>query len=406
MHARVILTLAAYYAVACALGFGAASLLVSRLSRAWRAAGAAHWTERARLAYGPGYAVLLLAALLPVPVALVGGAGVEMFEPRLHAYSLHFWPAALLVLAGVMTVRYRWLRELWGPRVTLKSWLAGCLVVLVALVPHLLVWGVLLFLMPDTAGLQAVLIMAAGVLAVLFFAAGGGILLLRMLTIVKASPPELTQMVNELAREMKVPGRVRVFEIQWAQVNAVASLRYRAVGFSRPLLEALSPQEVRAVAAHELGHLLEPEWVRAIRLLHMLAYLATLPIMKFGGPAGPLAGWTMVLALLFGYQRFSHRMEARADRLENKAIAHHETYMRSMVKLHEANLTPAVMPGTQTHPNLYDRLLAEGIQPEFPRPLAPSREKPIFAMVATVVLSVVLMFLIAIAAGCAARFGL
>ncbi len=398
--------MAVYYIVAYALGFWAATGLVTRLARGWRQAAAAHWTERARLGFGPGYAVLLLAGLLPVVVGAVGAIGVEIFEPRLKASSLNFLVPSVLVLAGVMTVRYRWLRELWGSRVTLRTWSAGCLVVLLALMPHLVVWAVLLFTLPQTPNARSALMLAGGVLAVLFFALGGGIRVLRIMGVMRLAGPELTRMVNQLAEQMKLRGPVKVFEIEWAQVNAVAWVRYWAVGLSRSLLEVMSPDETRAVAAHELGHLLEPEWVRWVRTLHMFAYLATLPVIKFGGGTGLLAGYGMIVVILLAYQRFSRRMEARADCLENEAIAHTETYMRSMVKLHEANLAPAVMPGTQTHPDLYDRLLAAGIQPDFAKPLAPSRSKPLLAALVTAVISAGLMFATVILAGVAARFGL
>jgi hypothetical protein len=71
-----------------------------------------------------------------------------------------------------------------------------------------------------------------------------------------------------------------------------------------------------------------------------------------------------------------------------------------MVKLHESNLVPAVMPGKQTHPHLYDRLLAAGVQPDFPRPPAPDRTRPLLATIATAVVAAVAFFALVIVAGC------
>jgi len=184
-------------------------------------------------------------------------------------------------------------------------------------------------------------------------------------------------MVQQLAVQMNVRGPVKVFVLEWAQVNAVAWQVYRAIGFSRALIEVMDEQEVRAVAAHELAHLLEPAWVRRIRIAYMFAYLPIVLLIKYGGLwAIPIGGF-LFFAVALGYIRFTHHYEKRADHLENQAIGDPNAYMRSMIKLHQANVHPAVMPGKQTHPHLYDRLLAAGIQPDFPRPLPPSRKLPL-----------------------------
>ena len=77
--------------------------------------------------------------------------------------------------------------------------------------------------------------------------------------------------------------------------------------------------------------------------------------------------------------------------------------MRSPIKLHESNMTPAVMPGSQTHPHLYDRLLAGGIEPDFPHPQAPSRAKPLLAVSLAIILNLVLLFGMLVMAGLALR---
>ncbi len=398
MNAQLILTLILYIAATYGLAFAAAILLVEVLGRPWRRAASAHWTERARLAFAPGFAVLLLAVSLPPPVALLGNVGLGMLNPRLEGRPLVFWLGILASFTGVLTVRYRWLRGLWGARVTVRSWLAGFLVIALALIPHLLVWGLLLFLLPETPNARGAVILGGGILAIAFFAWGGGVLLLRLLGVVRQAPPSVTKMVEGLAQKMKVPGPTKVLQVEWAQVNAIAWKGGRAVGFSRPLLELMTQEEVRAVAAHELAHLVEPRRVRAIRVVHMFAYLPTVLLIRYGGASGLLAGGLLFFAIMLGYVRFSRRQEQRADSLEREAIAEADAYMRSMSKLHEANLIPAVMPGTPTHPHLYDRLLAGGIQPEYPRPMAPSRTKPLLAVLVTVIVEVVLMFTMVTAA--------
>ena len=400
METHLILILVLLNAAVYALGLGVGTVLVNVLSRPWRRAAGAHWTERARLAWVPGTAVVWLAMTLPPVAALMAGVGLAVFRPRNSFGMLTFWTPWLSALLGVLTVRYRWLRELWGARVTVRSWLASCLVLVLLFLPHFLVLLALLILLPDTPTWQATALIAAGFVALAFIAFGGGILLLRLLRVVKPAPPHVATMVEQLARDMQVRGRVRVYELEWAQVNAVAWITHRAVGFSRPLLEIMSADELRAIAAHEIAHLLEPAWVRIVRVLHMFAYLGAAPLIKYGGTTGSFVGWLLIVVLTLGYQRFRRRMEVRADQLESQAVADANAYMRSMIKLHEANMLPAVMPGAQSHPHLYDRLLAGGIQPDFPRPTAPSRTKPLLSALVATIATLVVMFMLVVSAMC------
>lgn len=403
MDPLFILTWVLLNAAAYGMAFGAGTALVKWLGRPWRRAAGAHWTERARLAYAPGAALIWLVVGLPPIAVIMAGVGLKVFYPRDPAEMPGFWISWLAAIAGVMTARFRWLRELWGPRVTGRSWLAGCLVLMLLFLPHLLIMLLLIVLLPDPPNVWTALVIGAGLLAMAFFAFGGGVLLLRLIRVMRPAPAHVTAMVEQLALEMKVPGRVSVFELEWVQVNAVAWETYRAVGFSRALLEVMTQQEVRAIAAHELAHLIEPAWVRTVRVVHMFAYLAAAPVMKYGGSGGIFLGWLLVIAIALGFKRFTRRMEVRADRLESQALADTNAYEHSLIKLHEANLAPAVMPGSQTHPHLYDRLLAGGIQPDFPRPKAPPRLKPFLAALAVTLATAGVMFLLVVAAMCAQR---
>ena len=64
-------------------------------------------------------------------------------------------------------------------------------------------------------------------------------------------------------------------------------------------------------------------------------------------------------------------MEKRADLTAKSNQLEAGTYARALLRLHEDNLIPAVLRrGQATHPHLYDRLLATGTTPDFPRPAA------------------------------------
>jgi hypothetical protein len=96
-------------------------------------------------------------------------------------------------------------------------------------------------------------------------------------------------------------------------------------------------------------------------------------------------------------------MEIRADHAESEALADPQLYMRSMLRLHQVNAAPAVMPGQQTHPHVYDRLLAGGVQPDFPRPKAPSRARPLLAAIGTAFATLIAAFLLLVILNLAQR---
>jgi hypothetical protein len=56
--------------------------------------------------------------------------------------------------------------------------------------------------------------------------------------------------------------------------------------------------------------------------------------------------------------------------------------------MYEGNLVPAVLRGRRlTHPHLYDRLVAAGLAPAYPRPAPPSETRAALAAVASVVVA-------------------
>ena len=65
-------------------------------------------------------------------------------------------------------------------------------------------------------------------------------------------------------------------------------------------------------------------------------------------------------------------MDRRADSEAILRQTDEGNYARALEKLYRINLIPAVMPARgQIHPHLYDRMLAAGVTPDFPRPKPP-----------------------------------
>lgn len=113
------------------------------------------------------------------------------------------------------------------------------------------------FLIGGTGGMMIALVIAAGMN--LFSYWNSDKMVLRMhhaVEVSEANAPEYYGIVRDLAANANLP-MPKVYLIQNAQPNAFATGRNpqnAAVAASTGLLQALSPQEVAAVMAHELAH--------------------------------------------------------------------------------------------------------------------------------------------------------
>jgi hypothetical protein len=80
-------------------------------------------------------------------------------------------------------------------------------------------------------------------------------------------------------------------------------------------------------------------------------------------------------------------MEFRADRMAKAEESDAGIFAAALERIYAYNLVPAVLRGwSQTHPNLYDRLLSLGFTPPYPRPAAPARRPIMLAAAAAMVL--------------------
>jgi hypothetical protein len=72
-------------------------------------------------------------------------------------------------------------------------------------------------------------------------------------------------------------------------------------------------------------------------------------------------------------------------------------YAQALERLYEINQTPAVMPrrATKIHPDLYDRMIAAGVTPDYPKP-APAKGLfwTTYLMLFSLFLSPVMLFII------------
>jgi hypothetical protein len=137
----------------------------------------------------------------------------------------------------------------------------------------------------------------------------------------------------------------------------------------------LSDRELAAVAAHEIGHLGESRavtFVRVLRVLIIVPLVLLIPLVAGGGWMGSVYVLGPMILIQYVFAAFSRRMEARAD-----AVAHMCTdegvYAATLEAIHRVNLIPVVLNRGASHPDLYDRMVAAGVTPAYPRPAKPSR---------------------------------
>jgi Zn-dependent protease with chaperone function len=221
---------------------------------------------------------------------------------------------------------------------------------------------------------------APALLVSAFGAAYGGLLASVLLRALRPAGAAASAIAREVAaREgtslrfvLRLPTRGARF------ANAAAIPWARAMVVSDRLVELLTPDELRAVLAHEAGHLSEPPRVVAARLgsaAFLLFALTTGPRIAEALGVHPLVAGGAAVALGLGVlgalRRVARGMEERAD-AHASVIVGAAPLAEALRKLHADGQMPLVTGSRRVHPDLYDRLTALGVDPG-PRPAPPPR---------------------------------
>lgn len=365
-----------------ALGLSLGLSLLSVLSvtpRALRADPEMPWPERARLAMPVRLVAVQLAVILPMLGALLGW----VFAGPLGALS----PAAMAALGAlcaalpVWTVRGLIERAVRDPVVAAWRSVRGQLVWQLLLFPHFWVALGLAAAMPasQSEGLPAPTLAALTLGMALFVAGamGGGLRLAAALRLVRPDP----RLDSALARAAQGAGLAEVprgYVVGVGVANAFAFPWLGAVGVTAPAMALLSDDELVAVCAHELAHLHESRAVRALRLLTIVLLATPLvtvrPVLAAYGVLAFDALLVGCVLMLVVTRRTMRAMEERADRAAHGQQVSPGDYARALEALYRGNLMPVVMSGRRkVHPDLYDRMVAAGVTPPYPRPEAPKR---------------------------------
>jgi hypothetical protein len=207
-------------------------------------------------------------------------------------------------------------------------------------------------------------------------ACGGGIWLSKAFGWMRMADSATCEIVKRLAnaRAQRPP---ELLQVDSPDANAVAVAGGRYVLLVGLMTSLLSLSELETILSHELAHTREGWVFVAGRILGSMSMLPWMLIRPLAADIGIIAPMVLALGTL-GLLRFNRwlslRFEHRADSSAIEAPESSAIYAGALLILHEFNLTPATLEKrTSTHPDLYDRMIAAGIGPEFPRPSPAAR---------------------------------
>lgn len=363
-----------YLPVVALLSWAFSAAAAGLMLRPLRKLGDAHWTERARLAF-PARAVAMTCVFVSpgvaAPLQLLYSGPVSRIPPVLMAV-LSVLCGALPALLVALAVE----RHITGRKVSPRTWTRSVLSLWLVVIPNAgiaLLSGILL---PGEVGWAAglgLLLTAAAMTAANF---GAGLWVARRLGLARPASSRLQRLVEEVATAAGIAPRA-VYDLSWGAANALAFPLTRTLVFTERAVELLGDDELRGVTAHEFAHLAEPRGARVTRLgasYSLLLLAAAKPLISTYGLTAYVVLALIYFAVIALVTRLFHRLEVRADAA---ALLHQQetgSYARALEQIHTANLIPGVLRGRgQVHPHLYDRLLAAGVQPDYPRPQPPPR---------------------------------
>jgi len=347
----------------------------------FRRAHSEHWTERARKLYPARLASISGVWLVPIDLVLAQ----RLLWP---GQTPHWLLCAFAGWLGAMSGTYFFDREVF-PSIPPRDWLREAITGWALRFAWLFFFFGIMAIMPKQVSWHTWLLGTILIGAFAVWSLGGLIWCCKKIRLLQPPPDRLSQIVAVVSARMNVPVH-GVWMLRSSAAQALALTYTGDLLITKRLLDICQDNEIAAICAHELGHLCESKFARAGRLLGGFIYLPWAFIRPLRHTVGDLAFLILLAAswaCLMFTRRHSRRLETRADAMARDQEQDPGTYARALSRIYEANLMPAVMPKKRrrTHPNLYDRLVAVGFQPEYPRP-EPAKSTSYAAMVYSIAL--------------------
>jgi len=331
----------------------------------WRRTVGRHWTERARLSYPVGNSARLNTWMIAANLSL---SSYILFP------QVNFFIVAISGFLGSLLARYFLSREIYQD-LKFKLWFHLAISWQLLFFPSFYLLLITAFILPDHFVPLTWIIagIVLGIMVANYF--GLRLAMLRWFRILHPAPDHLNALVMEVSQKMGIPVR-RIWILSSYVGNAVAYPQFRELIFTDKLLAILSDNEIKAVCAHELAHLTESGIVLMIRGTMLFMFYPLIffrPLASLGDMGSDIFTFLLlgILLLSFVGTRVARRMEKRADKIAVENQADQAVYARALERLYQSSQIPAVMSSlsNKVHPNLYDRMLAAGVTPDYPKPL-------------------------------------
>jgi Zn-dependent protease with chaperone function len=340
--------------------------LLSPLRAAVRAHGAAlHWTERNRLGWNARRwsGLLAVAAALSVGLhAFVFTGPLGLAAPAWRGVFLATW-ALFCGLVGALQVSAEAL-PVAVPLRTRAASLAGVLGLRLAGLGACLLAG--LVWVPSRPW-TALLALGLATASVAWLARGGTVRLLRAVGLVHSASPRLVDAVRRAAVETRSALPEIAVLRGWAP-NAFAVSEAQLLLFTEGAQDGLSPEQLEAVASHELEHLAEDAslvWMRRLPLVLVLPLSLWRGLFLVERVEILLGGLALYCVLVVVLKTVLTRRLRRAERDADSASHHHgATYARALEATYRQGGVPAVLSARSVHPSLFDRMRAAGVEPD------------------------------------------
>ena len=360
--ARVSLLFVGYFAISFFLSAGVN--WVAAIS--WRKARSAHWTERARLLWPVRRGAGTTAWVLPFGFGFLQACSDGELSLESVAAAIAAWLGA--VLGG-----YPLVKEIL-PRLLFRQWLRLAIFGWSSWIVSVVLWVGACLLMPLKLDWRCVAIVA-GFIGLSFLKGFARRRALGLAGVALPGDDRIKDIISRTAVRMglRLP---RVWLLDVPMANAWALQLYNELMFTKRLMEICSDEEVEAICAHEFAHLAESKAAVITRVVGSFVYVPFLFLRPAIHAYGDGGLWLLLLAVALLYPLrtiVGRQMERRADKFALQQQSAAGVYARALEKLCQENQTPVASGGGGTHPDLYDRLVAAGVQPDYPRPKAPER---------------------------------
>ena len=295
--------------------------------------------------------------------------------------------------AGALIPALRVERHVRGPSFTAGTWFRGLITWLTIIAPQIAVTLIATLIISDEMNAKVLIVLGASVILIALALAGVGLHIGSVLGLMRPASARLASIVEKTAERTVVQPRA-TYESVASVANAFALPLCQKLIVTDKALAVLTDNELAVVCAHEIAHLNEPFAVIALRvagaLFFLLPVIAIRPVLGSFGPIVLALMMLVMLTLQVVVRRVARRMEVRADAAGHAHQAEEGAYARALERLYEANLVPAVLSGKRrVHPHLYDRLLAAGVTPAYPRPLPPPKSLAIATNLVTIMMATV-----------------